>query len=298
MNNRMQRGPHSVVRAFNRFYTEAIGVLADEHLETGLTLGQARLLYEVGQLGAVDVQGLRTYLDLDPGYVSRTLAVLEKHSLISLIPLSTDRRGKMIEITEAGRAKISEIDNRSNERVKEWLAPLNGEDLLALTGAMERIQRVLARQMTINPADPTQPEAKTCLDAYFSELSTIVPDGFNPSLSVSASPDETKPPYGTFLLLRRGEQALGCGAVKTLSSGVGEIKRMWIHPKLRGLGVGRRLLTALEKAAFELGLATVRLDTRADLKSALKLYTQAGYKEIPKYNDNPYATHWFEKYLE
>jgi ribosomal protein S18 acetylase RimI-like enzyme len=85
--------------------------------------------------------------------------------------------------------------------------------------------------------------------------------------------------------------------VKTLEPGVGEIKRMWVHPELRGAGVGRKLLAALEVSSAELGHHTVRLDTSDHLAEAHALYRTAGYSEVAPYNDNPYARHWFEKRL-
>jgi GNAT superfamily N-acetyltransferase len=103
------------------------------------------------------------------------------------------------------------------------------------------------------------------------------------------------PPHGQFLLVHSGDKACGCGAIKRLAPGLGEIKRMWIAPELRGLGAGRRLLEALEGCAVALALHTLRLDTSAPLCEALALYRAAGYVEIAPYNDNPYATHWFEK---
>jgi ribosomal protein S18 acetylase RimI-like enzyme len=72
---------------------------------------------------------------------------------------------------------------------------------------------------------------------------------------------------------------------------------MWVHPELRGRGVGRLLLASLEARARELGFSTVRLDTSGHLNEAIALYRAAGYTEITPYNDNPYAAHWFEKHL-
>ena len=90
---------------------------------------------------------------------------------------------------------------------------------------------------------------------------------------------------------------MGCGAVRRLDPDTAEIKRMWVDPGARGLGVGRSLLAALEAAAGELGCRAVRLDTAAPLIEALALYRAAGYVEIPAYNENPYAAHWLEKRL-
>ena len=92
-------------------------------------------------------------------------------------------------------------------------------------------------------------------------------------------------------------EAVGCGAIRTLGPGVGEIKRMWVSPQVRGIGVGGRLLQALEREARRRKLRTVRLDTNGSLVEALRLYRTSGYRDIARYNDNPYAHDWFEKTL-
>lgn len=70
-----------------------------------------------------------------------------------------------------------------------------------------------------------------------------------------------------------------------------------MHPGARRLGLARRLLDALEREATERHLTVVRLDTHAVLTEARAMYRACGYTEIPRYDDNPYAGHWFEKRL-
>jgi GNAT superfamily N-acetyltransferase len=108
---------------------------------------------------------------------------------------------------------------------------------------------------------------------------------------------ELVPPRGAFLVARLDGRAVGCGAVRKLDENTAEVKRMWIEPDVRGRGVGRRLLAALEEVAIELDCRVLRLDTSAHLTEALALYRSSGYHEIPAYNDNLYAEHWFEKHL-
>lgn len=72
---------------------------------------------------------------------------------------------------------------------------------------------------------------------------------------------------------------------------------MWLAPEMRGLGVGRRLLAALEHVACERKMRAIRLDTHESLTEAIRFYRVSGYREIARYNDNPYAHHWFEKTL-
>jgi GNAT superfamily N-acetyltransferase len=153
--------------------------------------------------------------------------------------------------------------------------------------------------LLITPEPPDSTLAAALLDRYFRELAARFPGGpgvFEPA-RIAVSPTEFTPPHGVFLIARLDGQAVGCGAVRTLDADVAEIKRMWVDSGVRGLGIGRRLLAALEGAAAELACRTVRLDTAAYLTEALPLYVSAGYAEIPAYNDNPYSAHWLEKRL-
>lgn len=138
--------------------------------------------------------------------------------------------------------------------------------------------------------------ARRLLDAYLGEIADRFGARIDPAGARSAGAG-LAPPGGRFLVLRVGGVAHGCGGVRALEPGVGEVKRMWIDPGARGRGLGRRLLTAIEGAAADLGYAELRLDTNGALGPALGLYRAAGYREVPPYNDNPDATHWFSRPL-
>ena len=90
---------------------------------------------------------------------------------------------------------------------------------------------------------------------------------------------------------------MGCGALKFHENTVGELKRMWVAPRARGLGLGRRLLLALENSAREAGITFLHLETNRSLIEAIELYRHSGYQEVEAFNDEPYAHHWFEKRL-
>ncbi|MFT4261745.1 MAG: GNAT family N-acetyltransferase [Nocardioides sp.] len=152
--------------------------------------------------------------------------------------------------------------------------------------------------------DPGSPVARECMDRYFAELDERFDIGFDPGPLVESDLAELRPPYGTFLVARglvapgEGGEALAGGGVRPYD-GTAEIKRMWVSPSARGRGLGRRLLGALEEEARRLGHTVVRLDTRGDvLTEAVALYLRCGYERIERYNDNPYATHFFAKVLE
>jgi GNAT superfamily N-acetyltransferase len=144
--------------------------------------------------------------------------------------------------------------------------------------------------------DPDDPRAQWCLQAYVAELDQRFPDGFDPGRSISASAHELRPPAGVMLVATLDEQPVGCGAVKFHVDGPSELRRMWVAPAARGIGLGRRLHAALEQQAITSNPA-VRLETNAALEEAIRLYRSSGYVEVPRFNDETYAHHWFEKRL-
>lgn len=141
------------------------------------------------------------------------------------------------------------------------------------------------------------PQARDMLACYVEELNGRFSAGFDTSRSAPPAPGDFTPPAGVFLIVRSAGVPAGCAALRTEGNGIGEIRRMWISPRLRGQGAGRALLRELEDQARRYGCRTVRLDTAAELTEAHALYVSAGYREVPAYNDNPYAAHWFEKEL-
>lgn len=102
-------------------------------------------------------------------------------------------------------------------------------------------------------------------------------------------------PHGAFLIARREGAVVGCGGVRLLANGIGEVKRLFVTPGARGQGLGRRLMLELETVARAEGVQTLRLDTRSDLVEARALYAALGYVEVPAFNDGRYAEHWFAK---
>jgi GNAT superfamily N-acetyltransferase len=147
----------------------------------------------------------------------------------------------------------------------------------------------------IFPQDPNSDVARRLLEQYYAELRARIPDGFDLAVTIAAAPEELVPPFGTFLVVRVDGDPVGCGVVRVLTDSIAEIKRMWISPDARGRGLGRRLLIALESSAADLGCSRVRLDTNGVLDEAIGLYQSMGYREIAPYNENVYATRWFEK---
>ena len=137
--------------------------------------------------------------------------------------------------------------------------------------------------------------AQDAMTAYFAELAARFPAGFDPTRYLD--PDDYNPPHGRFFLAMSGDETLACGGLVWIDENTAEVKRMWVDPAARGRGLASRLLTFLEQTAAASGRLIVRLDTNPVLVEAIAMYRKAGYRDIERYNDNPYAGAWFEKHL-
>ena len=283
------------VRSFNRAVTRRVGALSDDYLSRGRPLGESRLLFEIGRSGA-DLRDLRERLSLDSGYLSRMLRSLEAQGLVDSQRADGDGRVRRALLTRKGLREFDALDRRSQDFATSLLASLGAAQRERMVAAMAEVERLMrAAAVAIEPADPASADARLCIGAYLHELEQRFESGFDPARSVSANPEELVPPAGLFLLAYLDGRPVGCGGLKVTGRRLGEIKRMWVAPDARGLGIAQRLLDALERHAVGMGLTTLQLDTNRSLKEARALYVRNGYREIARYNDNPYADHWFEK---
>jgi DNA-binding MarR family transcriptional regulator/GNAT superfamily N-acetyltransferase len=293
----MDSGMVGQVRSFNRVTTQRIGALNDAFLSRGRALGEARLLWEIGPDGA-DVRRLRSRLDLDSGYLSRLLRSLERDGLVAVEQSQADGRVRTARLTGDGLAERAELDRRSDDAAAAILRPLTPSQRSRLVAAMAEVERLLlASAIALGPCDPRHPDARWCLESYFSELAQRFDAGFEPARSISADDDELIPPAGLLLIATLHGEPVGCGALKFHDGAPAEIKRMWVSPAARGLGLGRRLLADLEARAAAGGARVARLETNRALTEAISLYRASGYREVTPFNQEPYAHHWFEKTL-
>jgi len=285
------------IRRFNRLVTLRAGALDDHFLGRARPLGASRVLYEIGSAGA-DLRDLRRRLSMDPGYISRLIAALEREGLVQIERAAEDRRVRTARLTPAGRREVREMDRRSDRAAAGLLEALPASERTRLVAAMGEVHRLLRLAgLRIERVSPADAAGRRCVARYFEELGRRFEMGFDPASSLPAEDRDLIPPAGAFLVGSIDGEPVACGAIKTIEPGVGSLKRMWVADDVRGLGIGRRMLQALEAEAPALGLRVLRLETNRELGEAIRLYRTAGYREVPRFNDDPYAHHWFEKRL-
>jgi DNA-binding MarR family transcriptional regulator/GNAT superfamily N-acetyltransferase len=287
----------SQVRRFNRLVTQRVGALDDHFLGRNRPLGESRLLFEVGDAGA-DLRDLRRRLGLDSGYVTRLVQALEEKGLVRLSAGTADQRLRKARLSAGGRRDVRDMNWRADKAAADLLDPLTSAQRTRLVTAMAEVHRLLQLAgLQIERVDPASPAARWCVGQYFGELNRRFESGFDPAASLSADDRDLVPPRGAFLVASVDGEPVACGAVKPVSPGIGSLKRMWVADRVRGLGIGRRVLEALEAQARELAMTTIRLETNQTLQEAIRLYRSAGFREVARFSSDPYAHHWFEKSL-
>lgn len=291
----MTANPVSRFRRFARAVTREVGALDSSFLGRGRPLGMARVINAIGS-GRSDVAELRAYLGLDSGLMSRMLRGLEDEGLIDTRPHPGDARRRMAALTPAGMREFRAYETLSDTRAASFLDRAPNAD--ALLEAMDLIASAFGRDdVAIEEMDPASEPARHCLTRYYAELDARFPRGFEVTRSRDPDANDMRRPRGAFFVAMSDGLPVGCVALKGEGEGSAEIKRLWVDRGARGLGLAQRLMAAAEDTARALAIDTLRLDTNRALPEAERFYRTAGWTQIERYNDNPYAEIFFEKRL-
>jgi DNA-binding MarR family transcriptional regulator/GNAT superfamily N-acetyltransferase len=287
----------ALVRRFNRLVTQRAGALDADYLGRPRPLAASRLLFEIGP-ETVELRALRERLGLDAGYLTRLVQTLTAEGLVRTGRSPGDRRQRTVRRTPAGRREVLTMDAQADARAAQLLSTVGASQSGRLLAAMDTVCALLrVASLDVACVDPDGSVAHWCLQQYFAELRERFDGGFDPGRSIPMPTEALVPPYGAFLVASIDGAPVACGALRTMAPQVGYLKRMWVDQSVRGLGVGRRMLNAIETQARALGFHTLRLETNRALPEAISLYRRAGYREVTPFNDEPYSHHWFEKGL-
>jgi len=223
---------------------------------------------------------------------------LEAAGLVAVRASERDKRVRTARLTKKGAAERAVLDRRSHALARSQLDPLTDAERERLVAAMREVERLLTTALvSIEAVDPAHQHAQHCLREYFAELDHRFDAGFDLAASEPSELDTMRPPAGVFLVATLRGEPIGCGALRFHGDEPTELKRLWVAPTARGLGLGRRLLEELETRAAANRSHTIWLDTNSSLVEAIAMYRAAGYREVDPFNDEPYAHHWFEKHL-
>ncbi|MDD9729529.1 helix-turn-helix domain-containing GNAT family N-acetyltransferase [Mameliella sp. AT18] len=282
-------------RRFHRAVTSEVGALDSSFLGRGRPLGPARVLHAIGN-GVSDVAEIRAHLKLDSGLMSRLLRGLEDEGLVTVTASGNDARRRSAALTPAGEVEFAEYEALSDQQAGAILSRHPHPE--ALLQAMDLVATALGFDRTaIQRVPPSDPRAQQCLATYYGELAQRFSGGFDVNLSADPEARDMEPPRGAFLLAVLDSMAIGCAGLKGTDKGYAEVKRVWVAPSARRMGLAGLLMRAIEDEARGLGIGTLRLDTNSALPEAVRFYRKSGWTEIPRFNDDPYPDVFFEKHL-
>jgi DNA-binding MarR family transcriptional regulator/GNAT superfamily N-acetyltransferase len=282
------------VRAFNRFYTSRIGVLAPKLPDSDFTQPEARLMWELAHHAPISAAALSKSLQLDAGYMSRLLRGLKNRGLLASQAHPSDGRQTLLKLSPAGKRAFVPLDRAGTAKAEAMLAPLSATQRHALLGSMSRIRAVLEPDAAaaIKLREPQPGDlgwiverhgafytAEYGLDARFEALVARICADFV---------DRFQPQREACWIAARGTERLGCvmlvqardDATGKVHPGVAKLRLLLLEPHARGLGLGKRLVRQCSDFARAVGYKRIELWTQSALTAARAIYAAEGYRLV------------------
>jgi DNA-binding MarR family transcriptional regulator/N-acetylglutamate synthase-like GNAT family acetyltransferase len=146
----MKRKPIQEVRAFNRWYTDIIGLLNRHLLDSNYNLSEARLIYELHKAGTIQASQVMEEMHIDKSYLSRMLNRLEKDKVVARKPSREDGRAMLLSLTEKGQREFATLNSASDEQIGELVDHLNEEQREELVAHMTSIKQLIGKPFEKN----------------------------------------------------------------------------------------------------------------------------------------------------
>jgi DNA-binding MarR family transcriptional regulator/GNAT superfamily N-acetyltransferase len=276
------------VRRFNRFFTRRIGVLREGLLHTPYLLTEARILFEIARGEEVSASGLSRELGLDPGYLSRILARLERGGLVDRVRSETDGRRRILSLTSEGEEAFSMLDERSREEVVEMLEGLSEGDQRRLLEAMQTIEGILEKGFKFSEPFVLRPPEPGDMGWVVQRHGLLYAQEYGwderfealVARIVADFVDDYDPARERCWIAEIGGERVGCVFLVRASDTVAKLRLLLVEPRARGLGLGTRLVEECIRFARRTGYKTLTLWTNSVLDAARHIYEKQGFELV------------------
>ncbi len=286
------------IRAFNRFYTNKIGVLAKDYLATPYTLTEGRILYEMGVRQRVSATELNRDLGLDPAYLSRILKKFREAGFLDSEPDPADKRSQILNITTKGQEIYETLGDRSRMQIADDLQNVDEAGRAKLIGAMQTITAILDPASAAPPAPvilrpyrigdmgwlieaqatayAREYQLNEKFEALISEVAGKFIANFNPERERS-------------WIAEQGGKRVGSVLVADGGDSVAKLRLLYLDPQARGLGLGRTLVEECIRFSADTGYRKLSLWTNDMLHAAIRIYQKAGFKLVSEERHNMFG---------
>jgi DNA-binding MarR family transcriptional regulator/GNAT superfamily N-acetyltransferase len=276
------------VRRFTRFYTRRIGALHEGLLGSPFSLTEGRVIYELAQREGATASEMGKELGLDAGYLSRILRGFESKGLIGRRPSEADGRQSIISLTEAGREAFDLIDARSRDEVAAMVGGLSSSDLAKLLGAMRTIESLLESTTAASRIYALRPHRPGDMGWVTHRQAVLYAEEYGWDETFEALVAEITAAFIRHFEPRRERcwiaemdgEIVGSVFIVRQSDEVAKLRLLYVEPKARGLGLGRRLVEECVLFSRQAGYRRITLWTNDILHAARRIYAEAGFRLV------------------
>ncbi|KLU64389.1 acetyltransferase YpeA [Desulfosporosinus acididurans] len=307
MNSRNMNLIH-IIRRFNRFYTNILGLL-DKHIyESEFSLAEVRVLYDIEHMEVCTAKKLIEELKIDPGYLSRIIKRFENDSLIYRVQSPEDGRLYYLFLTDKGKNTLSKLNDLSNDQIYNLISRLPERDKMSVVESMKTVENAFSgkpikikEKITIRselrPGDVGylihlhgRFYAEECKYNYMFEgyVCKTIFDMFN---NYNVEKDR-------FWFAEANGEIIGSIAIIGHSATRAQLRWFILHPSFRGIGLGNTLLNEAVKYCQEKGYEQVFLETTDDQKIAIKMYMNVGFKKVAEHENKEWGRKLIEQTYE
>ena len=287
------------MRRFSRFYTRRIGVLHEGYNGSEFSLTEARIVYELAHLEVATASDLVKSLELNPGYLSRVLKSFEERGLIRRDVAPNDARQQLISLTEAGQQKFAALNARSRNDMLRLLGDLTSRQQERLIAAMNEIEALLSAEPEKGASYILRPHQPGDLGWAVQQHGLLYAEQYSwdetfEALAAEVSAKflrEFDPKWERSWIAEKDGENVGCVFLVRQSDDVAKLRMLLVHPKARGLGIGKRLVEECVRFARGRGYKKVTLWTNDVLTTARHIYQQTGFKLVAEERHKSFGHH-------
>jgi DNA-binding MarR family transcriptional regulator/GNAT superfamily N-acetyltransferase len=279
------------VRRFNRFFTQFVGALDNNFLDSGMTLVEARILFEVAHADSCFADEIQRSLNLDAGFVSRVLRRFEGRKWIRRSRIDGDGRRRSIRLTASGQRQFDQIDSRQRAVVERCLSHLDAGSRSRLVATLASAQDLLESTPVAGFTIRTFRPGDMGLIASRQAILYREQYGWNSNIEINVGEVTTnflknfKDSREQCWVAEVDGQMAGCVFLTDEGNGLSRLRLLYVEPEFQGRGIGAALVAACVAFARSVGYERMTLWTQSILKGARHIYASHGFRCVKEWDN-------------